>query len=76
MALYSSNSAVNNSNNGTSKVIALIDMDCFYVQVEERDNPTLRGKPCVVVQYKPYRGGGIIAINYEARAKGEYHRVL
>ena len=53
-----------------NRVVALVDMDCFYVQVEERDNPSLRGTPCAVVQYKPYRGGGLIAINYEARARG------
>ncbi|XP_075249301.1 DNA polymerase eta-like isoform X1 [Convolutriloba macropyga] len=60
----------NCTGSGKQRVIALIDMDCFYVQVEERDKPSLRGKPCSVVQYKPFRGGGIIAINYEARAKG------
>ncbi|XP_023344540.1 DNA polymerase eta isoform X3 [Eurytemora carolleeae] len=52
------------------KVIALIDMDCFYVQVESRENPELQGKPAAVVQYKSWKGGGIIAVNYEARAKG------
>ena len=45
-------------------------MDCFYCQVESRDNPDLQGKPVVVVQYKDYRGGGIIAVNYEARSFG------
>jgi len=50
------------------KVIALIDMDCFYVQVESRENPALWGKPAAVVQYKD--NGGIIALNYEARALG------
>lgn len=32
------------------KVILLIDMDCFYVQVERRKNPELYCKPCIVVQ--------------------------
>ncbi|CAG0921390.1 unnamed protein product [Notodromas monacha] len=54
----------------TSRIVTLIDMDCFYVQVEEKLNPEVKGTPAVVVQYKPYRGGGIIAVNYEARAKG------
>lgn len=45
-------------------------MDCFYVQVEQRRDPSLKGKPCAVVQYKDWKGGGIIAVGYEARAKG------
>ena len=51
-------------------VIALLDMDCFYVQVETRENPSLAGRPAAVVQYNTWKGGGIIAVNYEARAKG------
>ena len=41
------------------RVIALIDMDCFYAQVEQRANPALMGLPCAVVQYRPYKGGGL-----------------
>ncbi|XP_002742117.1 DNA polymerase eta-like, partial [Saccoglossus kowalevskii] len=52
------------------RVIALVDMDCFYVQVEQRLLPETRGKPCIVVQYNHWKGGGIIAVGYEARAKG------
>ncbi|CAM9688972.1 unnamed protein product [Lampetra fluviatilis] len=55
---------------GAERVVALVDMDCFYVQVEQKFNPQLKGKPCVVVQYKGWRGGGIIAVSYEARAFG------
>ena len=54
----------------TDRVIALIDMDCFYCQVESRLDPELVGKPVAVVQYKDWKGGGIIAVNYEARAFG------
>ena len=39
-------------------------------QVESRENPSLRGKPSAVVQYNSWKGGGIIAVNYEARAAG------
>ncbi|ESO02570.1 hypothetical protein HELRODRAFT_161855 [Helobdella robusta] len=52
------------------RVIGLIDMDCFYVQVEQRADPSLAGLPCAVVQYRTYKGGGIIAVNYEARHLG------
>lgn len=34
------------------RVIILVDMDCFYVQVEQRLNPSVKDKPCAVVQYK------------------------
>ncbi|XP_048865626.1 DNA polymerase eta [Brienomyrus brachyistius] len=55
---------------GKERIIALVDMDCFYVQVEQRMNPELKNKPCVVAQYKTWKGGGIIAVSYEARAHG------
>ncbi|XP_076046496.1 DNA polymerase eta-like [Oratosquilla oratoria] len=54
----------------TERIVVLLDMDCFYVQVEERDNPHIRGVPAAVVQYNSWKGGGIIAVNYEARAFG------
>uniref|UniRef100_A0A5S6R178 DNA polymerase eta n=1 Tax=Trichuris muris TaxID=70415 RepID=A0A5S6R178_TRIMR len=50
------------------RIVALVDMDCFYVQVEQRERPELRGKPTAVVQYNEWRKGGIIAVGYEARA--------
>ncbi|CAK8684188.1 DNA polymerase eta-like [Clavelina lepadiformis] len=54
----------------TKRIVVLIDMDCFYVQVEQRRDPTIRGMPCAVVQYNQWKGGGIIAVSYEARDKG------
>ncbi|KAF2897430.1 hypothetical protein ILUMI_08756, partial [Ignelater luminosus] len=52
------------------RVIVLVDMDCFYCQVEEKLNPFLKGKPMAVVQYNAWKGGGIIAVNYAARDRG------
>lgn len=42
----------------TSRVVILVDMDCFYCQVEEKLQPHLAGKPIAVVQYNAWRGGG------------------
>ncbi|KAM7271968.1 hypothetical protein ACFE04_031182 [Oxalis oulophora] len=52
------------------RVIAHLDMDCFYVQVEQRKQPELRGLPSAVVQYNEWKGGGLIAVSYEARKFG------
>ncbi|TDG44476.1 hypothetical protein AWZ03_009113 [Drosophila navojoa] len=56
--------------NKYDRVVLLVDMDCFFCQVEEKQHPEYQGKPLAVVQYNPWRGGGIIAVNYAARAKG------
>ncbi|KAG5448481.1 DNA polymerase eta [Clonorchis sinensis] len=53
-----------------NRIVLLIDMDCFYVQVEQRSRPETLGKPCAVAQYNGETGGGIIAVSYEARAEG------
>ncbi|KAM2792817.1 hypothetical protein PS2_004421 [Malus domestica] len=53
-----------------SRVIAHVDMDCFYVQVEQRKQPDLRGLPTAVVQYNAWKGGALIAVSYEARKCG------
>ncbi len=45
-----------------------IDMDCFYAAIEERENPSLLGKPVAVGGGS--RRGVICTANYEARKFG------
>lgn len=49
-------------NTGQDRIVALVDMDCFFVQVEQRQNPYLKNKPCAVVQYKTWKGGGYVSL--------------
>ncbi|CAG8479882.1 10436_t:CDS:10 [Dentiscutata erythropus] len=48
-----------------SRIIVHIDMDAYYASVEERDNPSLRGKPMAVGS-----NSMLSTSNYEARRYG------
>lgn len=48
--------------------IVHIDMDCFYAAIEEREDPSLRGKPVGVAGST--RRGVLTTANYEARKYG------
>lgn len=54
---------------GILDLVRLIGI-CFAYVVEQRNQPHLRGQPTAVVQYNSWKGGGLIAVSYEARKYG------
>ncbi len=47
-----------------------LDLDCFYAQVEQRDNPNLKDKPVSVGSSRDGKKGIVMTCSYEARALG------
>lgn len=58
--------------NDLSRKIIHIDMDAFYASIEERDNPSLKGRPLVIAKHpNDTNGRGVVTTaNYEARKYG------
>jgi DNA polymerase IV (archaeal DinB-like DNA polymerase) len=54
------------------RIILHLDMDAFFAQIEERENPGFKGKPIVVgADPKEGRGRGVVSTaNYQARKYG------
>lgn len=54
------------------RIVMHVDMDCFFAAVEEREDPSLKGKPVIVgSDPKAGHGRGIVATcNYAARKLG------
>lgn len=52
------------------RIIAHIDMNCFYASVEEKYDPSLKGKPLAIAGEIKTRHGIIVTSNYEARKLG------
>ena len=50
----------------TGRVILHADADSFYASVEQRDDPSLKGRPVIVGP------GLVLAASYEAKARGVY----
>jgi DNA polymerase-4 len=58
-----------NLRDNTKNIFFHMDIDCFFAQVEERDNPRYKGMPISVGGWGDY-GGIVMTANYEARKRG------
>ncbi|MFH1837202.1 MAG: DNA polymerase IV [Candidatus Omnitrophota bacterium] len=59
-------------NTAKTRYIVHLDMDAFFASIEQRDDPSLRGKPVVIgASPKEGRGRGVVSTcSYEARKFG------
>ncbi|MDW8359615.1 MAG: DNA polymerase IV [Candidatus Caldarchaeum sp.] len=57
---------------GLDRVVLFLDLDYFFAQVEEVENPAYRGRPLVVCVYsgRDQSSGVVSSANYEARKYG------
>lgn len=46
--------------NTDERIVVLVDMDCFFCQVEVKLQPSLKDKPLAVVQYTQWQPGGYV----------------
>ena len=54
----------------TQRIILHVDLDAFFASIEQRENPSLKGKP-VIVGADPKIGRGVVSTaSYEARKFG------
>jgi len=56
----------------TTRAVLHVDLDYFFAQCEERENPSLKGRPVVVCVYSARGGdsGAVSTANYVARGHG------
>jgi nucleotidyltransferase/DNA polymerase involved in DNA repair len=45
----------NKYNLDTNRIIGHLEIDCFYVQVDQRDNPEFVGHPCATKQKRRHK---------------------